>query len=89
MSVRGGILEKRGCKYEHFPPFCCRPVAFLVHCLHFPGTARLHCKFSSLIKQIHVMLVRLILIKKIANTVFCNAQKVHKMAVKVHQCPDV
>ena len=50
----------------------------------FSSDRRLHCKFSSFIKQIHFMLVRLILRKKIANTVFCNAQKVQKMAVKVH-----
>ena len=48
----------------------------------FSSERRLHCKFSSFIKQIHFMLVRLILRKKI---VFFNAQKVQKIDGKVYQ----
>ena len=50
---------------------------------------RLHCTFSSFIKHIHFMLVRLILRKKIANTVFFNAHNVQTIAGKAHQCTDV
>ena len=57
--------------------------------LTFSSDRGLPYKFSSFIKHINFMLIRLILRKKIVNIVFCNAQKVQKIAVKVHQCPDV
>ena len=75
---------KKDAENINISPVCCRPAAFPVHCLQFSATAA----FSTFIKQIHLMFVRLILCKETANIVFSNAQKVQKSDVKVHLCPD-
>ena len=89
MSVCVRILDKieRGCKEETFLLSSCSIYRSL---FTFSSERRLHCNFSSFFfKQIHAMFLRLILCKKIANVVFFDAQKVQKIADKVHLCPDV